>query len=55
MVVTLDEFAPFSSDKILADFGLRLWRCEARALLNLCPKSARILSAAITIDRWTDA
>ena len=26
-VLWADDLAPFSSDKILADFGLRLWRC----------------------------
>ena len=55
MVFTLDESAPFSSDKIRAKILDLGYGGARRALHNLCPKSARILSAAITIDRWTDA
>ena len=47
-------FHPFSSDKIRAkvlDLG---YGGERRALHNLCSTSVRILSAAITTDRWTD-
>ena len=37
-------------------FGVPLkGQTPVQVLYNLCPKSARILSAAITIDRWTDA
>ena len=50
-----DDFAPFSSDKIQAKFLDLGYGGARRALYNLSPKSARILSAAITIDRWTGA
>ena len=45
----IDDLAPFCSDKIRAmildlDYG-----GASRALHNLCPKSARILSAAFTL------
>ena len=50
-----DDFAPFSSDKIRAKILDLGYRGARRALCNLSPKSARILSAAITIDRWTGA
>ena len=55
MVVTLDESAPFSSDKIRAKILDLGYGGAHRALYNLSPKSARILSAAITIDGWTGA
>ena len=47
-------FHPFSSDKIRAKILDLGYGGARRALHNLCPKSARILSAAITTDRWTD-
>ena len=50
-----DNSAPLSSDKIRAkilDFGNG---GAGRALYNLSSKSARISSAAITIDGWTGA
>ena len=46
-------FHPFSSDKIRAKILDLGYGGARRALYNLSPKSARILSAAITIDRWT--
>ena len=49
-----DDSAPFSSDKIRAKILDLGYGGARRALHNLCPKSARILSAAITTDRWTD-
>ena len=54
-VVTYDDSAPFSSDKIRAKILDLGYGGARRALHNLCPKSARILSAAITIDGWTGA
>ena len=50
-----DDSAPLSSDKIRAKILDLGYRGARRALYNLSPKSARILSAAITIDRWTGA
>ena len=50
-----DDSAPFSSDKIRAKILDLGYGGARRALYNLSPKSARILSAAITIDRWTGA
>ena len=55
MVFTLDKSAPFSSDKIRAKILDLVYGVALRALHNLCPKSARILSAAITIDGWPGA
>ena len=43
-----DNLAPFSSDKIRAKILDLGYGGARRALHNLCPKSARILSAAIT-------
>ena len=43
-----DNSAPFSSDKIRAKILDLGYGGARRALHNLCPKSARILSAAIT-------
>ena len=43
-----DDLAPFSSDKIRAKILDLGYGGARRALHNLCPKSARILSAAIT-------
>ena len=43
-----DNPAPFSSDKIRAKILDLGYGGARRALHNLCPKSARILSAAIT-------
>ena len=43
-----DNLAPFSSDKIRAKILDLGYGGARRALLNLSPKSARILSAAIT-------
>ena len=43
-----DNLAPFSSDKIRAKILDLGYGGAPRALLNLSPKSARILSAAIT-------
>ena len=43
-----DELAPFSSDKIRAKILDLGYGGAGRALHNLSPKSARILSAAIT-------
>ena len=43
-----DEFAPFNSDKIRAKILELGYGGARRALHNLSPKSARILSAAIT-------
>ena len=43
-----DELAPFSSDKIRAKILELGYGGAGRALHNLSPKSARILSAAIT-------
>ena len=48
-------FHPSSSDKIRAKILDLGYGGARRALHNLSPKSARILSAAITIDRWTGA
>ena len=45
---SIDELAPFSSDKIRAKILDLGYGGARRALLNLSPKSARILSAAIT-------
>ena len=46
-------FHCFSNDKIkIFDLG---YGGNSRALYNLSSKSASILSAAITIDRWTGA
>ena len=50
-----DDSAPFSSDKIRAKILDLGYGGARRALHNLSPKSARILSAAITIDGWPDA
>ena len=50
-----DDFAPVSSDKIRAKILDLGYGGARRALYNLSPKSARILSAAITIDGWTGA
>ena len=50
-----DNFAPVSSDEIRAKILDLGYGGACRALYNLSPKSARILSAAITIDGWTDA
>ena len=50
MVITLDKSAPFSSDKIRAKIFDLGYGGARRALYNLSPKSARILSAAITND-----
>ena len=50
-----DTYHPFSSDKIRAKILDLGYGGARRALYNLSPKSARILSAAITIDRWTGA
>ena len=50
-----DNLAPISSDKIRAKIFDLGYGGAHRALYNLSPKSARILSAAITIDRWTGA
>ena len=50
-----DNLTPFSSDKIRAKILDLGYGGARRALHNLSPKSARILSAAITIDRWMDA
>ena len=55
VVVIYNDLAPFSSDKIRAKILDLGYGGARRALHNLSPKSARILSAAITIDRWTDA
>ena len=44
----IDELAPLSSDKIRAKILDLGYGGARRALHNLCPKSARILSAAIT-------
>ena len=44
----IDELAPLSSDKIRAKILDLGYGCARRALHNLCPKSARILSAAVT-------
>ena len=44
----IDELAPFSSDKIRAKILDLGYGDARRALHNLSPKSARILSAAIT-------
>ena len=55
MVITLDESAPFSSDKIRAKILDLGYGGACRAIYNLSQKSVRILSAAITIDRWTGA
>ena len=43
-----DDLAPFCSDKIRAKILDLGYGGARRALHNLCPKSARILSAAIT-------
>ena len=48
-------FHPFSSNKIRAKILDLGYGGARRALHNLCPKSARILSAAITTERWTAA
>ena len=49
MKVLLDDnLTPFSSDKIRAKILDLGYGGARRALHNLCPKSARILSAAIT-------
>ena len=45
---SFDELAPFSSDKIQAKILDLGYGGARRALHNLNPKSARILSAAIT-------
>ena len=45
---SFDELAPLSSDKILAKILDLGYGGARRALHNLSPKSARILSAAIT-------
>ena len=50
-----DDLTPFSSDKIRAKILDLGYGGARRALYNLSPKSARILSAAITIDGWTGA
>ena len=50
-----DNLAPFSSNKIRAKILDLGYGGARRALYNLSPKSARILSAAITIDWWTGA
>ena len=47
-VLLEDNLAPFSSDKIRAKILDLGYGGARRALLNLSPKSARILSAAIT-------
>ena len=47
-VVWDDNLAPLSSDKIRAKILDLGYGGARRALHNLCPKSARILSAAIT-------
>ena len=44
----IDDLAPFCSDKIRAKILDLGYGGARRALHNLCPKSARILSAAIT-------
>ena len=44
----IDELTPFSSDKIRAKILDLGYGGARRALHNPCPKSARILSAAIT-------
>ena len=50
-----DTYHSFSSDKIRAKILDLGYGGARRALYNLSPKSARILSAAITIDKWTNA
>ena len=47
-VLLEDDLAPFSSDKIRAKILDLGYGGARRALHNLCLKSARILSAAIT-------
>ena len=54
-MVAYDDSAPFSSDKIRAKILDLVYGGARRALHNLSPKSARILSAAITIDGWPGA
>ena len=46
--MSFDELAPFSSDKIRAEILDLGYGGARKALHNLSPKSARILSAAIT-------
>ena len=54
IMVHYDDWAPFSSDKIRAKILDLGYGGARRALYNLSPKSARILSAAITIGQVCD-